>query len=278
MTNYTQGFGGSEIAVIMGTSPYKTRHRLWLEKRGKIETLPVEGPHIERGHMAEIVARDKFERETGVKFTQTSWPCEDGLTRCTDDGYNAEVNQFLEIKAMGKDNHAAAKIKIIPPHYIAQVQWNLMRIKAAYCWFISVRPEEDYELAPIQVTHDLAYQEEMLEAAREFKRLIETDTPPELVEGDYVNLGGESEFAALADEYKKELALQKDMESRIETIKSRLLEIMGKAPGIKCNGLTVTQYTRKGNVEYKKIPELQGVDLEAYRGKSVVAHHFTVAK
>ena len=33
-------------------------------------------------------------------------------------------------------------------------------------------------------------------------------------------------------------------------------------------GVTVTRYWRAGAVDYKKVPELRGVDLEPYRGRA----------
>ena len=33
-------------------------------------------------------------------------------------------------------------------------------------------------------------------------------------------------------------------------------------------GVTVTRFWKAGNVDYKKVIELRGVDLEAYRGKA----------
>lgn len=33
-------------------------------------------------------------------------------------------------------------------------------------------------------------------------------------------------------------------------------------------GVAVMRFRKTGNVDYKKVPALKGVDLEAYRGKS----------
>ena len=33
-------------------------------------------------------------------------------------------------------------------------------------------------------------------------------------------------------------------------------------------GVTVTRYWRQGSVDYKKVPQLQGLDLSPYRGKA----------
>ena len=33
-------------------------------------------------------------------------------------------------------------------------------------------------------------------------------------------------------------------------------------------GVTVTRYWKAGNVDYKKVPQLRGFDLDRYRGKA----------
>jgi hypothetical protein len=206
----------------------------------------------------------------GTKFIQTSWPCEDGLTRCTDDGYSAELNIILEVKAMGKEAHEAARRHEIPKHYMQQVQWNLMRTKASHALFVSARPEDDDPLAVVQVSHDLVMQEGLLAAARSFKALIETEQPPELVDGDYVKVS-DPDLEAFMQDYA-------ELSAKADELKEQITSRMGDLPGIVGGGLKVTRYTRAGSVQYKKIPELQGVDLEKYRAAPVAAVRFTVAK
>jgi hypothetical protein len=43
-------------------------------------------------------------------------------------------------------------------------------------------------------------------------------------------------------------------------------------------GVSVTRYWKAGNVDYKKVPQLQGVDLDAYRGKAREEVRVTEAK
>jgi len=43
-------------------------------------------------------------------------------------------------------------------------------------------------------------------------------------------------------------------------------------------GVSVTPFEKKGNVDYKKVPELKGVDLEQYRAKSTLQYRLTVEK
>jgi len=43
---------------------------------------------------------------------------------------------------------------------------------------------------------------------------------------------------------------------------------LAKHPSETGSGVTVTRFWKQGNVDYKKVPELAGVELDAYRGKA----------
>ena len=44
------------------------------------------------------------------------------------------------------------------------------------------------------------------------------------------------------------------------------------------NGVTVTRFWKSGNVDYKKIPELSVIDLDAYRAKGRFETRITIGK
>ena len=46
----------------------------------------------------------------------------------------------------------------------------------------------------------------------------------------------------------------------------------------KGNGVTVTRFWKSGNVDYKKIPELSVIDLDAYRAKGRFETRITIGK
>jgi predicted phage-related endonuclease len=71
-----------------------------------------------------------------------------------------------------------------------------------------------------------------------------------------------------ATEYTEITAQIKDLEERQAELKKELLEL-GEGEKVKGAGLTLVKSVRQGNVNYKGIPELAGVDLDAYRGKPV---------
>jgi len=60
-----------------------------------------------------------------------------------------------------------------------------------------------------------------------------------------------------------------DAEKAMAEAKGKLIESASEAgSSLQGFGALVMQKTKKGNVDYKKVPELKGVDLEQYRGKT----------
>jgi putative phage-type endonuclease len=263
------GIGGSDIPIVMGISPYKTPYRLWLEKTKKVKQEDISGMfHVVRGVENEPVARAMFEDQTQMKFTPKSWVIEGKeFLRCNDDGFNDEYKIVLEIKCMGIKNHIAATNGIIPKHYIYQIQYNMAISKALLGYFISYRPETK-ELISILVHPDLELQNELLEAAEKFWiGHVMSDVPPALSDDDYVSCL-DPEFEEASEQYKKLKGEIKMLEEQMESVESVLHSYLEDSTGIKQNGITISRVVRKGNVQYDKIPELKGVNLDVYRKPS----------
>ena len=65
------------------------------------------------------------------------------------------------------------------------------------------------------------------------------------------------------------VSLKRDADAlvaRLESAKDRLLEL-STHPSEAGFGVSVTRYWKQGNVDYKRVPELQGVNLDVYRQK-----------
>lgn len=78
---------------------------------------------------------------------------------------------------------------------------------------------------------------------------------------------------SLADQYKHAKRELEQAETLLESIKTKLISLMNgdKREG---NGLKIVRQECKGNVDYKRVPELLGVDLDEYRKPSY--HKFVV--
>jgi hypothetical protein len=58
-----------------------------------------------------------------------------------------------------------------------------------------------------------------------------------------------------------------EMEKEFDKLKEEVAKEY-TAKRVRSNGLTMVRSITKGNISYKDVPEIQGVDLEKYRGKS----------
>ena len=63
------GIGGSDVASIMGLSPWKDANAVYLEKRGEIEPDDIGGKEfVHFGNVLEQVVADEYTRRTGEKL------------------------------------------------------------------------------------------------------------------------------------------------------------------------------------------------------------------
>ena len=61
------GIGGSDAAVILGISPFKSTWELWNEKVKELQTLPEETEAAYWGKLLEPVVREEFTARTGLR-------------------------------------------------------------------------------------------------------------------------------------------------------------------------------------------------------------------
>jgi putative phage-type endonuclease len=271
-----RGLGGSEIAIIMGLSPYRTPYSLWLEKTGRKQPDNISMmPHVQRGIQGEKSCRLLLERKYLVSFTPKSWELGD-ICRCNDDGYSLDRNMLLEIKCMGKKSHAEAKDGIIPEHYRLQCQWNLMVSGADKCLFVSYRPEDE-DMVEIEVLPNTEEHKKMKALAERWWQVhVKMDMAPTLSPKDYVDCDLE-DYVKLATEYKLVKNKIEAAELELEELRTRLVSyVTTDIPAIKGAGLKISRTTRKGAVDYKSIGALKNVDLESYRKPSTVVTTITL--
>ena len=265
--NRAKGLGGSDMPIVMGISPFKTPLQLWQEKTGKVVPEDISGlPHIQRGHMAETACRMLVERDLATSFTPKSWVVEGTPFRANDDGWSMDRNECLEIKAMGKAAHEACRDeKIIPPHYLIQVQWVLMCSGAKLCRFISYRPEEN-ERAEIMVYPDPKEWEVLKDAALKFWALVQSDTPPPLSDRDY-RLIKDQGFMDLSMQYVNLKAMAEQLSNQMAEVEAKLKAFEPDARALKNDYVRITRSTRQGVVDYKTAFKEHKIDAEKYRGK-----------
>jgi putative phage-type endonuclease len=267
------GIGGSEIAAILGISPYTTAYQLWLDKTGKTPRKDISNlPHVQRGILGEEVCRDLYERTHLKSFKPKMWQGKKSWHRASDDGWNIDDNVTMEIKCMSALNHEMTKNGIVPPHYMCQMQWVLFVSKATKCLFISYRPEDE-TMHVVDVFPDPKEQKKIEEAVDYFWTVnVQQDIPPALTDRDFVKVADRTldEKLKRYEEIKKQItALEGEEESLKEAVRPY---ISGHPAIITPQGFRISIGSRQGSVDYKQLCKDKGIgedELTKYKKKPV---------
>lgn len=269
------GLGSSDIAAILGESPYGTPLSVY---RAIVEGIRSQDNFaMSRGRQFEPVVREY----ANLKYESTFEPrvahkVIDGVKFIASlDGDNGE--SILEIKVPGRATLEMAERGEIPAHYMIQIQAQLMvtgRPQAIYAAFDTEKSEVHY----VQVAHDLVMQERIAKAGVAFWHgNIAPKIAPDPQDGDFVH-SDDAAFASEAEAYRAAKAKLDEAEAEMEVAKESLKARLGELPGLTGFGLKLSRYVRKGNVDYAKIPQLVGVDLEPYRKKATSVFKITEEK
>ena len=252
----------SESAAVLGISAWMTPYQLWLLKTGR-KTQPTTAA-MSHGTTMEPAARSAYELQTGNVMQPLV--IQDGDYSASLDGITLQGDLIVEVKCPVRGRNSTlwrdAEAGQVPGHYMAQVQHQLMVSGAttAHLWVF------DGEQG---LLHVLARDESAMMAIRAawdaFQPFLERDTPPPLVDADTVQREDEL-WAKAAQEYAKAKQAAQVSDEALERAKQALVAL-AEHPREQGAGVSVTRYWRGGNVDYKKVVELKGVDLERYRGK-----------
>jgi putative phage-type endonuclease len=253
----------SESAAVMGLSPWQTPYQLWLAKTGRATTKVT--PAMRRGTDLEPAARTAYEDRTGLVMQPLV--LEDGAYSASLDGMTLDGDLILEVKCPMRGTRsdlwqdvAAGKV---PAHYAIQVQHQLMVSAAAtaHLWVFD---------GNAGILHEIVRDNGLMQGIRTawdgFQQYLDGDVPPPLSEADTV-VRADLAWSAAASAYA---AVKREAEAaaeRLETARAALVAL-AVHPRETGAGVAVTRFWKVGNVDYKRVPGLQGVDLSAYRGKA----------
>lgn len=252
----------SETAAVMGLSPWMTPHELWLIKTGR--KVVEETVAMRHGTEMEPAARAAFEEQTGLIMQPQV--VVDGEYSASLDGITLNGDTLLEVKCPYKGTVSelwqTVKTGTVPEHYLMQVQHQLMVSGAglAYLWVYDGNIGIKLAIEPDKLT--FARIRECWDA---FQPYLDSDTPPPLTDQD-TKTRTDAAWNEAADAYRGWKDVADEAQAKADAAKARLIELAthSREAGY---GVAVTRYWKAGNVDYKKVPELQGVNLEQYRGK-----------
>lgn len=253
----------SETPAVLGISPWMTPYQLWLLKTGRSQ--PEVNEAMRRGTAMEPRARVAYEEQTGLVMQPLV--LQDGRYSASLDGMTLAGDLIVEIKApyRGQASTLWQSVKggEVPAYYLAQIQHQLMVSGAelAHLWvydgkqglLLEVRPDKA-EFLRIQTAWNV------------FAEFLDSDTPPPLADADSRQRTDDAWCqAAMAFQQAK---IEADRAASCVEATRAALVALATHPKEAGGGVTVTRFWKAGSVDYKKVVELKGVDLEIYRGKA----------
>lgn len=249
--------GGSDISAIMGLNRWKTPLKLWAEKTGKIEKPDLSNIEaVELGTDLEDFVAQKFSNKTGlaVRRQGKQYVHKDyDFMVAHIDRLIVNSDALLECKTCSlwkKDEWGGDDI---PQEYILQVMWYL-GITGRKTGYIAVLiGGQSFKYKQIEFDAELFAQ--MIEAAKEFWKCVQDDTPPGILPSDsdtllelypdhsemiLENLESEQDIeerVAYLQELKMHIKEQQEEQKKIET---ELKNIIKENLGVKTASYVVT--------------------------------------
>lgn len=269
---------GSTVGAILGLSP-------WQKPKDILRSMVREYHGAESEFNAQFVADHGnnneqrsllcFMRETGLMVEQCGFFPYGDRMGASPDGLTSDGG-VLELKVpYSLRNGGTFKSIEDQPHYAAQVQMEILSTGRTHAWFGQYIAPKGDPLAPDYVPEQLRVErveadpewiDRNLPAISAFYELylMELDNPEHLeplrVHVDSADAG------TLLMEMDAIRKRKKADEVREKEILAELVKLAGEKDA-SIHGRPLTKVERKGSVDYAKVPELKGLDLEKYRKK-----------
>lgn len=263
------GIGGSDMPVLFGLSRFQTKHGLWLVKQGLAKSDDGQNAYIKaKGHEREIELRAYASDILGEPLAVT---CIEGEARpwqrVSVDGITSDTEVVVEAKLMKRDAFIEMREhSIIPREYAPQVKHLIDTSGAQRCLFVGKNDALGEKAHVTLERHDQQLADfDTIKVGDAFWKLVEAGEEPE-PESDEIITVDDPALIQLAAEYRAAHASAQELEARkkelAEMLKAALPE--GKRKAI-FGEVSMTRFWKRGNVDYKRIPQLAGVDLEGFR-------------
>lgn len=261
--------GASDVAPILGLSPYTTRLGLWKEKMG-ICPPKHESYAMKYGKENEVWVRSQMNVLLECNFEPKCFVDEvNDWLMCSVDGIDVEKGVIIEIKCANQEDHDLACRKIVPTKYIPQLQTIMYVCDVGKIWYCSYHKQD---LQYFCVPRSYAYLDEMIPKLKDFWESLQNFEKPEITDEHKEFTKEEIQYEERSDRKWWELALawtlnqkqKKKIEEEEKELKQEIINL-SQEKNVKGYGLKLTKRERKGSIDYLSVVELQGIDLEKYR-------------
>lgn len=282
------GIGGSDAAVVMGVSPWRTLYQLYEEKALNIinetDTLA-----MKRGREQEEEARLAFEDMVGVHVFKKDKVVHESIPfiRGSLDGLSMDEEVLVELKNPGAEDHAIAKRNNVPEKYFPQCQHYLLLYPKLKSMFYFSRHKGNNAL--VEVKRDGKYIDEMLTKEIEFWNMVTNRIPPERGDPKYLDMNAHVEWEKLTQDWLNAKEMAAEWEFLEKKHRQKLIMLAGErsaeGAGVRlikseCKGAidydtAINDYLDNMRVHYPDV-DFPKVALEPYRKDSFTKYSLKV--
>ena len=265
----------SDVAKVLNRSPYGTSYSLWQEKTKRVPPVAF-NDNMRFGQRMEPFIREYWSMTSDNAFSPACYehPTIPYLAASLD-GVTFEEDRILEIKTCNKEVFEQAKEGIVVDHYYIQIQVQLMCVPSAlFCDAVFanglVNDVKSEHIAHNKVFPDEELQKLIKVECAKFKKLWETDTPPEYTDKDYVFVGDDWNYSKAEREWLTAQESVKYAKGIEEEARKKMIMLAGER-NARGNHVKISKIKRSGSIDYKSLVESRGIDeteLEKYRKPS----------
>ena len=254
LENRNKGIGGSDLAALLGISPYKSTYELWLEKTGQIKPKDISDKlPVKVGTALEPLVIKEFQEQTGLIVEKSGeiiqHPEHSFMTGTLDaTGTDPQGKKFiLECKTTNAFNTKEWEDDEIPLHYEFQVLHYLTISNYDYGYIACLIGNSKFIYKKIEI--DETQKHNIILYCKKFWNMVETKTPPpvdgsksctELLKEMYPNAETNSiihmpdpnidkkfeELNNLERELKDKKEQEKEIQNEIDKIKNEFRDIL----------------------------------------------------
>lgn len=275
-----KGIGGSDVAAILGLSPYKSPYQLWLDKTGRSEKKDSQNESAHFGNLLEDVVAKEFSRRTGMKVQRVkdqlslesqgdSWaignidraiinPEISGNVRLKEGVLTTDMilecktaSEYMS-KLFGEDGSDH-----IPDYYLTQCLWYLKLTGAKVCYLAALIGGNKFRMYRIERDEDLI--ESIFKQVKAFWfNHVVADVPPDPTCFDDVlhrwsthivgkQVEADFEHIKLGEELVAVQSRQKADKAREDEIKLKIVSTMQDAEMMISQGKTLFTYKEQSS-------------------------------
>ena len=266
---------GSRAGAILGVNPYskpKDVLREMVREHFHAEREFTGNEATEWGNEHESVAIEAYEARTGNMVVEHGYIQHPDISFI---GYSPDgsvKDGIIEVKCPFSQKIPDE----IPAHYYAQVQLGMQVMDKETCDFVYWAPN-GLHISPVSRDEEWWVKSSPIFTDFYLEYNDAINDPEEHLLPLVADLSGNDGWCSAATAYKQAKAALEVALSNEKAAKVNLIKVANNKSS-KGYGLTLSKVDRVGAIDYKKVPEIEGVDLEQYRKKGSSSFRITVEK